>query len=135
MAAILIFLIDPFLSQRWRGIYLLPVGTTLEGVCIALLLLWAVRAEGVAGRILNAKPLVHLGVISYSLYLWQQLFANAEASPLGQFPINLIGCFLAAEVSYRLIERPFLRLRQRVFPSPASSLPPLRLGEGRGNLD
>jgi peptidoglycan/LPS O-acetylase OafA/YrhL len=116
LSTIMIFLIDPMLYERFKGMYLLPVGYTIEGLCSTIILLWAVRAEGVVGTLLNAKPLVHIGVISYSLYLWQQLFTNVQTPVLGRFPLNLICCLIAAELSYIVIERPFLRLRQRAFP-------------------
>jgi peptidoglycan/LPS O-acetylase OafA/YrhL len=58
---------------------------------------------------LNFQPVVFLGKISYSLYLWQQLFFY-RPDPLPAyfaFPLAL-GCACA---SYFLIEQPMLRLR------------------------
>ena len=76
----------------------------------------------VIGRVLNHRVVAHVGVISYSLYLWQQLF-------LGKWPSfwEILGAFLAAELSWRLVERPALRLRDKVTkPSQlASGLQPL----------
>ena len=36
--------------------------------------------EGLAGRLLNLAPVRAVGVLSYSLYLWQQLFVYRESS-------------------------------------------------------
>jgi peptidoglycan/LPS O-acetylase OafA/YrhL len=57
--------------------------------------------------ILNAKPVAWLGRISYSLYLWQQLFVFGHNKPW-YGAIYAVG---VASLSYYLIERPALRLR------------------------
>ena len=61
---------------------------------------------------LNTRVLRHLGVISYSLYLWQQMFTGEEG--LRFFPWNLLAILACAELSYWLVERPALRLRERL---------------------
>lgn len=66
------------------------------------------------GRVLNWKPVAFLGLLSYSLYLWQQLFLNRNSvSWVNAFPQNLIFAAAAALGSYYLLEKPFLRLRHR----------------------
>jgi peptidoglycan/LPS O-acetylase OafA/YrhL len=53
-----------------------------------------------------------VGVLSYSLYLWQQPFLNRESnSSLCAFPLNIVLVSVMAVLSYLLVERPFLRLR------------------------
>lgn len=95
--------------------YLNSVGLSLEGLCIALLLIWFVcRPEGGMGRVLNTPVMVHVGLISFSLYLWQQLFINEKTVPiLRHVPMCLICSFMIAEFSYWFVERPFLRARER----------------------
>ena len=91
-------------------------GFTLRNVCIGLCIDWCVTyPTGRVGRILNSRPLVFVGVISYSIYLWQQLFLNRHvvAAPTS-FPLNLALVVLAALASYYVVERPTLRLRQRI---------------------
>jgi peptidoglycan/LPS O-acetylase OafA/YrhL len=68
--------------------------------------------DDLVARFLNMRPVCYLGVISYSLYLWQQLFLNrGSAVFLTSFPANVIFAGFAAILSYRLVESPFLRLR------------------------
>jgi len=72
------------------------------------------RPEKLPGRILEWAPLRWIGRISYSLYLWQQLFLivhsdNWLLSRLQHFPANLIATFLCAVLSYYVVERPMLR--------------------------
>ena len=115
-AALFTFVVSPLLASKMRGVYLLPLGWSLENASVAFLMLWAIKEhDGVVGRVLNSRLLVHVGLISYSLYLWQQLFLTAfNGTPTGYFPTNLLFAFLAAEVSFFLIERPALALRVRL---------------------
>jgi peptidoglycan/LPS O-acetylase OafA/YrhL len=63
-------------------------------------------------KALNWRPLAFLGVLSYSLYLWQQPFMDRSGHhPWNRFPLNVALAFLLALVSYYLIEKPFLSLR------------------------
>jgi len=73
--------------------------------------------HGIAGRILEAKPIRWVGRMSYSLYLWQQLFLidgpNKRAPRIAwlqTLPLNLVGALALAAASYYLIERPMIRL-------------------------
>ena len=89
------------------------VSETVMNVAIALCADWAMRnTEGAVGRFLNLPAVVFLGVLSYSLYLWQQIFINRYSdSPYCAFPLNIILAFAMALVSYLLVEAPLLRLR------------------------
>jgi peptidoglycan/LPS O-acetylase OafA/YrhL len=88
-----------------------------RNVLIALFIERVTRTStGLLSGILNNRAVVLVGVWSYSLYLWQQLFINRKVqdSPLTAFPVNLLLAFTLAAVSYYVIERPALRLRQRL---------------------
>jgi peptidoglycan/LPS O-acetylase OafA/YrhL len=75
---------------------------------------WVRYPDGPFGRVLNSRPAVFVGVLSYSLYLWQQLFLNRSSSAaVHAFPLNVLLAFAAALASYYLVERTFLRLRAR----------------------
>jgi peptidoglycan/LPS O-acetylase OafA/YrhL len=89
------------------GLSGINIGTA---VCVDWCLTWH---EGKVGRWLNARWLVLIGVLSYSLYLWQQVFLNRSSSA-SQFPLNLLLTLLAAIVSYYFVEKPSLRWRQRL---------------------
>ena len=56
-----------------------------------------------------------MGVLSYSLYLWQQLFLNRNSSAwINRFPQNLILASAVSLTSYYLLEAPLLKLRKRI---------------------
>lgn len=93
----------------------LCVAYTLNGVCITLLVWWLVQSKGTISRILSHPLLRTVGYGSYSLYLWQQLFLYPRhAGWIHQFPQNLGLVFIAAFLSFWLIERPMNQLKDRV---------------------
>jgi peptidoglycan/LPS O-acetylase OafA/YrhL len=91
-------------------------GTSVINLSLAILIHRCVyRPHDWVGRLLNWKPIVFVGALSYSLYLWQQLFLNRESSAwINSFPQNLILAIAAALASYFLLEKPLLKLRRRL---------------------
>jgi len=97
---------------------LVPVGATVA-------LLWSSGPETLAYRVLTLKPLVTVGLMSYSIYLWHQplfvLARHATRSDLGApLAAILVGVTVAlSSITYRFVERPFRRKywlsRQRIF--------------------
>jgi peptidoglycan/LPS O-acetylase OafA/YrhL len=78
---------------------------------------------GFIGRILQLPILEWIGRISYSLYLWQELFLPGRRDywTLGfiqQFPFNLAAVFLIASCSYYVIEKPAIRFGKRIPDRP-----------------
>ena len=111
------------LNARYQNYWDFPVGMTFCGVAISFFLLWCVRnpTSGV-GRILNSRPIAHIGVLSYSIYIWQTLFLNwfnlslfgPSLKLLYTFPFSWLAILVVAELSYYLVERPSLRLRNHL---------------------
>jgi peptidoglycan/LPS O-acetylase OafA/YrhL len=64
-------------------------------------------------RFLNSRPVAWIGVISYSLYLWQSLFVMARGYWWNAFPMNVAITVAVAAGSYYCVERPMLHLRSR----------------------
>ena len=123
MILVSIFLLDGTVvfPSHWA---LLPVVGTM------LLILFA-RAESGAGRLLAMTPLVGIGLISYSLYLWHQpifafarLFASGPLSQATMLGLALLAGVLAA-LSWRFVEQPF---RRRDGVGAAKRALPLALG-------
>nr|MDP9148263.1 acyltransferase [Acidobacteriota bacterium] len=112
-AAVILFLISPHYSSAFRS----SVGFTVDAVCGGAVLLYAIsHSESVVGKVLNQKVIKHFGVISYSLYLWQQIF---EGPNTRLPPWNLLAVFACAEASYWCVEKPSFRLRDRFFKRTA----------------
>ncbi len=67
-----------------------------------------------AQAVCRLPPVVWLGRLSYSLYLWQSLFCEYPGKGfLWQLPWCIVAALAAAAASYYLIEQPALRLRER----------------------
>ena len=102
-----------------------PIGETVLNISIVLFIDWCLRnSTGYLGKFLETSPLVFVGVLSYSLYLWQQPFLNKHGNFfISDAPINLAFVFLCAILSYYVVERPFLKFRETLalkwFKKPA----------------
>jgi peptidoglycan/LPS O-acetylase OafA/YrhL len=111
-----VFFISPFLGERFRGGYTITFGFTLDAICVAILI-FKITSQTPGRwleRLLSFPFLVFIGRLSYSLYLWQQLFLTSfNRTWSGVFPMSILCAFVAAIGSHYLIERPFLRLKGR----------------------
>ena len=89
---------------------------TLQNTAIAAAILRLVWFPDTPfGRLLNTAPMRFIGMLSYSLYLWQQIFINRYGErEWNNFPLNLAAAFLCGVLSYFLVERPFLKWRERI---------------------
>ncbi len=101
-------------------------GQTVVNVGIALCIDWAMRfPDSWMGRVLNARPVIWVGNLSYSLYIWQQLFlCRMHPAWYTTFPLNLLLAVAAAGASYYLLELPILRVRDRWLRELARRRPP-----------
>jgi peptidoglycan/LPS O-acetylase OafA/YrhL len=89
---------------------------TLVIVCATLSIDWLLTFnDGRVARVLDFPMLRGIGLISYSLYLWQQPFLNRDSSAIvSQFPLNLVLAFAAGLVAFYLVEQPSMALRDRL---------------------
>lgn len=124
----LVQFVMPQIKHAWAGLMLMPVAAVpvylgmlhFHMTLLLLFLLWPLMHLSIAGlllhvvqnpyRILNVKPVAWLGKISYSLYLWQQLFVYGERSKPWYFVVFAV---VLASASYYLVEQPMLKLRER----------------------
>lgn len=85
-------------------------------LALSLLLWQSVRFADLRwGRLLNAAPMVWMGTLSYSLYLWHRLFIRPVPLTLdwAPFPVQLLELACVAVVAHFVVEKPFLRLKER----------------------
>jgi peptidoglycan/LPS O-acetylase OafA/YrhL len=114
-ALVFLLVVSPELGQRFRGSYSMTMGISLNSLAITSILIWIVsHQDGALVRGLEWAPLKGLGVLSYSVYLWQQLvLAPSNSTWTAKFPVNMILCVVLGWLSFRCVETPFLRLRDR----------------------
>jgi peptidoglycan/LPS O-acetylase OafA/YrhL len=85
-----------------------------ESLIIALLLAITSSCSSAAFQVLEQRPLVFLGTISYSLYVWQQPFMQAVHNDPHALPIAAILLPVTAVASYYYIEKPFIARGHRL---------------------
>jgi peptidoglycan/LPS O-acetylase OafA/YrhL len=89
----------------------------LRPLLVGLLVVGTVLHPGSStGRLLERRTMRWMGRISYSLYIWQQLFlvwddfAAPQLSAVQRLPVSLACAFACAIISFRFVERPMTAL-------------------------
>lgn len=95
-----------FFGQACYG----EVDTPIQALLIGALVVWLVQSSQTGiGRFLSGRVPVTIGTVSYSVYLWQQLFLGPHLT-WWSFP----AIAMCSTLSYVLVEKPFMRLRNRI---------------------
>ncbi len=105
---------------KLAGALTVPFNQTAHAIGAALLIMQSILLPGWGPyRWLNTRVLVWVGVLSYSLYIWQQIFCSGPAT-FGlpdvwwmSFPGWLVPVFVVSCASYYLLEQPFMKLRAK----------------------
>lgn len=119
ISILFIYTVHYFTSKGIFGKIMLPFGDLITDFIIAYLLLFSVlKRESLFFRILNSNLFIQIGLISYSLYIWQQLFIIQRGYyPNYQshlyFPLNIILTFAVAYCSYHCFEKPILKFKRK----------------------
>jgi peptidoglycan/LPS O-acetylase OafA/YrhL len=111
---ILLVLVNSTIDPRE---FYLGISFTISNFLVAICIDWAITnyKTNLFGRFLNTAPMLKIGVMSYSIYLWQQPFLNrSDPQWFNLFPYNFIGIAVFSVISYYLIESTSLGGRQRI---------------------
>lgn len=108
------------MKLRWLRPLTVPFGPSAQAFGLGLLLLLSVLfPRWGAFRGLNWRLVARIGVLSYSIYIWQQIFCTTpqvfglRAVWWMSFPGWLVPVFVVSSISYYGFERPLLKLRAR----------------------
>jgi peptidoglycan/LPS O-acetylase OafA/YrhL len=132
---------SPWGSERLWKIVLLPAGLsllmftfvyrapwfretiryTVQGIALTPLFVSAIRfPTWLPFRVLNARPVAYVGVLSYTLYLVHQvalllvLYQLPALDPVRRAILALLLSFIVALTIHRLVEKPCARIRKRL---------------------
>jgi len=105
--------------EYYSAINILISGNLILFANLYILVFFILFPYSTLGNILELKPLKWIGKLSYSLYIWQQLFLGStdlfiQYKSLSLFPYNFLMIFIFAILSYFVIEKPFLKLKEKV---------------------
>jgi peptidoglycan/LPS O-acetylase OafA/YrhL len=86
----------------------------ITNICIGVIVIISITfRNNIYFAFLNSRFMNYAGILSYSIYMWQQLFFSESISPLSNFPLNLFLILIVSAASYNFIEKPFLKLKDR----------------------
>lgn len=107
-----------YIAAQWISALDQTFKPSIEAAGLGIIIWGVVHApKSMIGRVLESRPFIFVGLISYSLYLWQQLFLNPHPTHwVPWWPVGVTLSFIVATISYYVIERPFLRLKARAVP-------------------
>lgn len=116
LIAILLIVLFVFSSAHGKlGIIALPLGNTIISISIMYIILSYVHPkENYIYKALNSKFFTHIGILSYSIYIWQQFFIFKNVALLNKFPFNILTIYIVAYISYNFFEKPFLKIKERI---------------------
>jgi peptidoglycan/LPS O-acetylase OafA/YrhL len=107
-------------------------GMTLSGLAHSIMLAWVViDGHAVVARALGCKPLTWLGARSYSMYLYHFPLFFLVSGHLGDLTgrqrVLAASVILIAlsDLSYRFVERPAFKLKDRIGPTRAAPAVPV----------
>jgi peptidoglycan/LPS O-acetylase OafA/YrhL len=108
---------------------MLSLGATVLAVASSIVVLDVWRGGSTIAKVLAVRPLVALGRISYGFYLWQLPILHLPGAgflvnrlPFGAVTgtaVLFVITLAVSALSFRFVERPFLRLKARASAVPA----------------
>ena len=112
--------IDARVSDYWRPTAFYYFWYCLASLSIALIVFGVAMRGPIARALFENAPIIWLGTISYSIYLWHLILAPHIASAVDAANLSWAAFALVASpaivavsaASYYLVERPFLRLKR-----------------------
>lgn len=120
-ALLLIIMPHVFVRLFIFGIVTVPFGPFMQSLGISILIIVSLqKQESIFYKILNTPFLVSVGVLSYSIYIWQMIFCShpqafgLDGNILFSWKTWYIPVLFLAFCSYQILEKPFIELRKKL---------------------
>lgn len=116
LSIIFLFFVSPILKDIFRGKYLMTVGYSAEcvSICIIIISCLNMSQSNLIYKTLNSKLLRHIGILSYGLYLWQQVFLAKELE-FGSFElIRFLYLYVVVLILFVFMEFPVMNLSKSI---------------------
>jgi len=115
LLALAVFLLSIYCTDYGKlAIIFLPFGNLMVAMSVLFLIFSYIKPQrNFIYKQLNSKAMAHVGILSYSIYIWQQFFfAGYSKFEWRSFPLNIAIIYPVSLASYYLWEKPFLKLRK-----------------------
>ena len=115
IAALIIFLLFVYFTEHGKlAIISLPFGRLIISSAILFLIAaYIIPSDKIIFKILNHKAVVHIGILSYSIYVWQEFFFVGQIKDWWrQLPYNMLVIYIVSLTSYYLWEKQFLKIKK-----------------------
>tara|TARA_R110002072_G_scaffold276051_1_gene437628 strand:- start:395641 stop:396747 length:1107 start_codon:yes stop_codon:yes gene_type:complete len=112
IGAIHILFLARLLQMKFAGKYTMTIGYTIECFFMCCLIIYLVMNKNIVSKFFNLPIMIHIGNLSYSLYLWHVPFAWSKLGS-ENLMVRLVLVYVCALISYLLIEAPFMNLRSK----------------------
>ncbi len=118
--SLILFIFALFLRFPGSPLFIQYFSDIVFAFLIGIVIILNLRGSSLMARFLNTKWLAQLGILSYSLYIWQQIFTHEQPWSKSfkysdSIVFNLVALFIVGFVSYYFYERWFLTLKERFF--------------------
>lgn len=119
LTPLILFAIAVVINTRQLSIYRATFTPIIFALIISVIILQNLAwQKNLFAIILSNRLLIRIGVLSYSLYIWQQLFTYNQPwknafKYSDSMVLNLIGLFAVSWMSYYFYEKKFLILKNR----------------------
>ncbi|AEW00187.1 hypothetical protein A4D02_28365 [Niastella koreensis] len=118
ISSLLLFIVSSILLYPTLPATVRLFSVPVFGFIVAFVIILNLKEEAIFGRLLEYGWMKKLGVLSYSLYIWQQLFTYKQpwhhAGKNGWLLLlNLATLLIVAILSYSLYEKKFLNYKKR----------------------
>jgi peptidoglycan/LPS O-acetylase OafA/YrhL len=117
-SSLLLFIIGLFLLHPSFPWYEPILSETIFGVIVAFVIILNLKENSLFSRLLELNFMKRLGILSYSIYVWQELFTYKQpwhnaGTNIFLIVLNLAVLVVVAWLSYSFYEKKFLRLKDR----------------------
>jgi peptidoglycan/LPS O-acetylase OafA/YrhL len=124
-------IIKKMLQIKWLGIFMFLIALLVRfkfpessfillvfDFLIGIVIIVNLNKESFFTVVLDNFIMVRIGILSYSLYVWQQIFTNNQPwmssfNSAGNIFLNLFFLFVVGYISYEYFEKRFISMRKR----------------------
>lgn len=115
--SLLLFILGLFILSKPSFLYVQHLSEIVFPLIVGYVILLNLRDKNLFRYILDNQIMIKIGLLSYSLYIWQQLFTGSQAFNLfpfsDTFPVKFLLLLIISFLSYNYYEKFFLKFKSK----------------------